>query len=71
MEKRLDGNEKEERRDIDTRRFEAEDNEGHSRGSKQAEFNEERVRSSEDNDKSDLNKLDNREEIHDTQRSDL
>jgi hypothetical protein len=71
MQKRLDGNGQEERKDVETRRFEAEDNEGHIRGSKQAEFNEERVRSSEENDKSDLNTLDNRDEIHDTQRSDL
>ncbi|MBD0374795.1 MAG: hypothetical protein M3342_20950 [Bacteroidota bacterium] len=55
----------------DTRRFQAEDNEGHVKGSNQAKFNEQRAQEAEDNDKSDLNKLDSRDEFHDSQRTDL
>ena len=71
MTRRLDGNEKEENKDVDTRRFEAEDNEGHLKGSNLANFNEQKAREAEDNDKSNLNKWDNRDEIHDTTRRDL
>ncbi len=62
MDKRLDGNEQEERKDIDTRRYQAQDNEGHIQGSKQSEFNERQAQEAEDDDKSKLNYLDNREE---------
>jgi hypothetical protein len=69
--KRTDASGRTENKDKDTRRFQAEDNEGHIKGSKQAEFNEQRAQEAEDNDKSDLNKWDNRDAFHDTQRSDL
>lgn len=71
MPKRLDGNEIEENKDVDTRRYEAEDNEGHLQGSSLSHFNEKKAQEAEDNDKSDLNKWDNRDEIHDTGRRDL
>jgi hypothetical protein len=69
--KRNDASGRTENKDKDTRRFLAEDNEGHIKGSKQAEFNEQRAQEAEDNDKSDLNKWDNRDAIQDTQRGDL
>ena len=69
--KRTDESGRMERKDKDTRHYLTEDNEGHVKGTNQARFNEKRVREAEDNDKSDLNKWDNRDEIHDTQRSDL
>lgn len=59
MKDRLDANEKEERRDIDTRRWKATDNEGHIPGSNQSKLNEQEAREAEDND-SKLNQLDNR-----------
>ena len=71
MPKRLDGNEIEENKDVDTRRFEAEDNEGHLKGSNQAHFDEQKARQAEDDDKSELNKKDDRDQIHDTSRRDL
>ena len=71
MPKRLDGNEMEESKDVDTRRFEAEDNEGHLPGSNLSHFDEKKAREAEDNDKSRLNKWDNREELHDTTRKDV
>jgi hypothetical protein len=60
MKDRLDANEKEERRDIDTRRWQATDNEGHLPGTNQSKFNEQKVREAEDNDNSKLNYLDDR-----------
>jgi len=71
MHKRKDGNEIEESRDLDTRRFEGTDNEGHIKGSNESHFNERKAQEAEDNDKSRLNKWDNRDEIHDTNRQDL
>lgn len=64
--KRKDANEIEENRDKDTRHHQVEDNEGHVKGSQQANFNEQRAREAEENDKSPLNKLDSREEMHGT-----
>jgi hypothetical protein len=58
--KRKDGNEIEENKDKDTRHYLVEDNEGHVKGSKQAEFNEQITREADDDDKSELNKLDDR-----------
>lgn len=71
MDKRKDGNEQEESKDLDTRRYLAQDDEGHIKGSQLSHFNEKKAQEAEDNDKSDLNKWDNRDEFHDTQRSDL
>lgn len=71
MRKKLDGNEKEESRDVDTRRFLGTDNEGHIPGSNLSHFDEKKAQEAEDNDKSRLNKWDNRDEIHDTNRQDL
>jgi hypothetical protein len=71
MPKRLDGNEMEENKDVDTRRYEAEDDEGHLQGSNLSHFNDRKARDEEDNDKSKLNKWDNRDEFHDTTRRDL
>jgi hypothetical protein len=69
--KRLDGNGQEENKDVDTRRWMAEDNEGHLKGSNLSRFNEKAAREAEDNDRSRLNKLDNREELNDEGRRDL
>ena len=64
MDKRKDGNEQEESRDIDRRTYLGTDNEGHLSGSNQRNFNEQRAQEAEKNDNSDLNKLDSREEAH-------
>lgn len=60
--KRLDGNEQEPNKDVDRRRYQAEDNEAHLPGSNLANFNEQSAHEAEDNDKSKLNDLDAREE---------
>jgi hypothetical protein len=69
--KRTDPSRRTEKKDKDTRHYLTEDNEGHVKGTNQANFSEKRIREAQDNDKSDLNKRDSRDEIHDTQRSDL
>ncbi|HWJ29575.1 MAG TPA: hypothetical protein VNS32_23755 [Flavisolibacter sp.] len=56
---------------LDTRRYEGTDDEGHLKGSNLSHFNEQKAQEAEDNDKSRLNKWDNRDEIHNTNRRDL
>lgn len=60
-----------ERNDIDRRRFEAEDNSGHIKGSKQSEFSEKKAQSAEQKSNSNLNKQDQRGTINNSGRSDL
>lgn len=65
MRKKLDGNGVEESRDLDTRRWQEQNNNGHQKGSRLDNANErstEELREAED--KSDYNKLDSREEMH-------
>jgi hypothetical protein len=68
--KRTDSSRRTEKRQG-TRHYHTEDTEGQVKGTNQANLNEKRMREAEDNDKSDLNKWDSRDEIHDTQRNDL
>jgi hypothetical protein len=61
FDERLDGNEMEERKDVDTRRWEVEDDNGHLVGSRQANSNEqdtEEQRKQEDT--NEYNQLDDR-----------
>ena len=72
MDNRKDGNGVEDRHDMDTRRFEGEDNEGHFPGSKLAENKNrpiEEMRKLEDD--SELNKLDDRGAVKGDERSDV
>jgi hypothetical protein len=60
---RLDANGLEERKDIDTRRWKAQDNNGHIIGSRQANSDEHTEDEREREDTSEYNKLDDRDTI--------